>query len=648
MLIWRLRERRKFGVGLVEKLVLNRNIVIKIRLMNVTEIIRQDEPEFTGVCVIEGYTPLSEIRRLGISLAWTFNLQRVKNYKKVLIAGKGDYKGQYFTAEIEKVVSVAEVYAEGKWEEAIDLNEEIFGTWISERVSGVVKDDTLNERLAIIFKNPSEIKQFHTQNFRFNRNSFAYIHPENNIPTIQTDGEYIEIANIGKIKEAKIKLNGLTVISGVNDTGKSTVGKLLFSIVKAISRFEEDLNEGKEKKILNNLESLYYRLRRTSGSNIYGLIREEFEPRKFFSQLKNYIEESQISLFNFDYTLHIDNERVSELINFKQNLLEEFNLPNRTFVEIKKYLNEIKYLLLNDEDKEDQIRRAFSRALFSEFHAEISPKNFKGESTIKYHAGQNNILNINISENKVIGLEIKDDLVFKDVTYIETPLILQLFSLIQSSETLFEDDINSANTAFIRHRPKTSLHTKDLVSKIESAKYFTNNLFEDDFESIDIVKKISKIINGGFIFDEDSRDFVFSKVEKNKKNSRIKPLNTASGIKSFGIIQLLLQANILNDKSLLILDEPENHLHPQWQIEYAKMIIELVKNNISVIIASHSPYMIQALKHFSAESNIEQQTNFYYANPDKNGQSIFEDVTDNLNIVFQKLAEPLRDLVWQQ
>ena len=52
-----------------------------------------------------------------------------------------------------------------------------------------------------------------------------------------------KINQIGAIEKAEVLLDGLTVIGGENDTGKSTVGKLLFAIVKGISRYEQDLNE---------------------------------------------------------------------------------------------------------------------------------------------------------------------------------------------------------------------------------------------------------------------------------------------------------------------------------------------------------------------------------------------------------------------
>lgn len=35
----------------------------------------------------------------------------------------------------------------------------------------------------------------------------------------------LSLKNIGKVESAKVELNGITVIAGENDTGKSTIGK---------------------------------------------------------------------------------------------------------------------------------------------------------------------------------------------------------------------------------------------------------------------------------------------------------------------------------------------------------------------------------------------------------------------------------------
>src|SRR6187455_2087302 len=42
-------------------------------------------------------------------------------------------------------------------------------------------------------------------------------------------------SNLGIVKEANISLNGITVITGLNDTGKSFISKGIYSIIKAIN-----------------------------------------------------------------------------------------------------------------------------------------------------------------------------------------------------------------------------------------------------------------------------------------------------------------------------------------------------------------------------------------------------------------------------
>ena len=45
----------------------------------------------------------------------------------------------------------------------------------------------------------------------------------------------LKLKNVGMIEKAEIKLDGLTVIAGENCTGKSTVGKVLFSILNTLN-----------------------------------------------------------------------------------------------------------------------------------------------------------------------------------------------------------------------------------------------------------------------------------------------------------------------------------------------------------------------------------------------------------------------------
>lgn len=457
-------------------------------------------------------------------------------------------------------------------------------------------------------------------------------------------GEYIEIKNVGKINSASIKINGLTVIAGVNDTGKSTAGKILFSIIKATSRYKQDLKEDKFGISLSKIEKLYNLLRRIESPSLeFETLRKEFYPRNFLNQVKNIT--NRTDLYNLGSVENVDFTDVEAFFDFKKKLLTDLFSEN----EIKKLidlLDDIKRVLLSEENKQEQITRALGRALYSEFLSDITPKGAYKKSEIKYFAGSTNLLSVELKDNKIQKLNFTDDLSFKDVVFIETPLLIQMYDLIKNSNTIFDDD-DSNNIGF-RSRSKVSLHIKDLIDKIENAKYYSNLFSENDSESIQILENISNIINGEYVFDNENKELVFSSKKSKGKNHQVKAVNTASGIKSFGIIQLLIQASILNYRSLLIIDEPENHLHPEWQVKYAEMIIEMVKNDIPVIITSHSPYMIQALKFYSEKNNLNEKSNYYYAEIKENEtQANLVDVTTNLNIIFAKLAEPLRDLVWK-
>ena len=170
----------------------------------------------------------------------------------------------------------------------------------------------------------------------------------------------------------------------------------------------------------------------------------------------------------------------------------------------------------------------------------------------------------------------------------------------------------------------------DLVLRISQPKILTrhNNKFQ----------MIKKLINGEVYYDSLG-DNIFYKKEGVK--NKLDMYQTANGIKMFGFLQILILNGAIKKGSFLIFDEPEIHLHPKWQLEYAKIIVYLVKEGIKVLVNSHSPYMMEALELYSKNDNIN--TNFYLANK-VDEYSIIENVTNNLELIYQKLAEPINSL----
>jgi len=205
------------------------------------------------------------------------------------------------------------------------------------------------------------------------------------------------------------------------------------------------------------------------------------------------------------------------------------------------------------------------------------------------------------------------------VVFIETPIVTNLFSFFSKLDTMQIDiDYKISNYPYLfRHL------YKQLRLELKEDNKLHNN----------ILNKLENIINGTLEIN-DMGELIFNKEDKIYNVNSI-----ATGIKNFGILQLLIKNNYLTKNSILIVDEPEVHLHPKWQLKYAQFIIELIKNGVKVLITSHSPYMIEALKRYSEVEEIENKINFYLAE-DGYIQQIDNSNSQTLVAIYEKLSEP--------
>ena len=115
-------------------------------------------------------------------------------------------------------------------------------------------------------------------------------------------------------------------------------------------------------------------------------------------------------------------------------------------------------------------------------------------------------------------------------------------------------------------------------------------------------------------------------------------------MKTFVILKTLLEKGILEENGIIILDEPEIHLHPAWQVIFAELIVLIQKEfNMHILLNTHSPYFLNAIEIYSKKHNIEKKCSFYSAY--LSGQfSEFKDVTNNIEEIYSKLARPFQDL----
>ena len=59
---------------------------------------------------------------------------------------------------------------------------------------------------------------------------------------------HLKISNVGKIESATIEINGMTVIAGENNAGKSTIGKTLFSVFNSMNNMDEKITQERKNR----------------------------------------------------------------------------------------------------------------------------------------------------------------------------------------------------------------------------------------------------------------------------------------------------------------------------------------------------------------------------------------------------------------
>lgn len=423
------------------------------------------------------------------------------------------------------------------------------------------------------------------------------------------------LENIGLLKKAEINLNHLTVIAGENDNGKSTVGKVIFCVIKAMSRYKEDLQESKEYKITEKLNELFFLFRRIlsndASSNI-DLIRQ-------FQLLLN----SNKSLFFL--------QSFEDLV--KQLKSQTHGFEPEEIIKFEKLSQEIKLIIDTPENKIQSIESALNKAFSAEFDQSILQNN-KKTGLIQIYENELMLFELEVhGNNKIKLIKEPEPIEINDVTFIESPLVLSFHDLLIRSQSGFDMNKRGTNRLGI---PYTTLHTKDLFDKLKER----NILDINDFGVDQFVKKI---IEGDINYHNDRRDFIF---KRNQEEISIK--NTASGIKSFGLLQLLAKNGFIHKNAMLVFDEPENHLHPKWQLKFAELLVRLAGKGIFILVSSHSPYMIEALKRYSELSELEIEPRFYLAKDkvieNKNRLAeIFDALSEPFEVFRRMDAEALKD-----
>jgi len=155
-----------------------------------------------------------------------------------------------------------------------------------------------------------------------------------------------------------------------------------------------------------------------------------------------------------------------------------------------------------------------------------------------------------------------------------------------------------------------------------------------------VLKSIASIVPGEFSMTE----FGGLGFQEQGLAYPLEMVNVSAGMKTFLIIKRLLEKGTIKELDVLILDEPEIHLHPEWQVKFAEILVLLQKAfDLTILLTTHSPFFLRAIEVFSAKHDVEARCNYYYLINDE-GCCHVENVTENTDGIYQVLAQSFQIL----
>lgn len=445
----------------------------------------------------------------------------------------------------------------------------------------------------------------------------------------------ILVKDFRAVKKAEITIDGITLVAGVNGCGKSTISKLLYYAVNTITNFDYLVRFNLNEELYEISFFLRLILREALPKN-----EETLVTREYLKQLSDLRED----ILSMEHSLE---DCLSSLVSVVNEVGKIFDKQNLFYDPLQPSLDiddkNSNFQLINSSSRNKRIKRIFSDFIQIDINGPVEDNPF--DEVVKLVNTKFEIAKDKI-ENRPTSL-ILDELkkVFEDGV---------LPSKLELKE--FDDVILSVDSSFIKLLFSTQkaiyVDTPMMFAVRDSKnpywedlqKLLLNNSKSKSNKVADIIS--NQIIGGDVECSSETfmtDDFKFKRID----NAIFNLLDMATGIKSFSIIQILLKNGHLDDKTLLIIDEPESNLHPQWIVEYARVIVLLHKElKAKFFLASHNPDMVNAIRYIAEKEGVIDSTNFYLAKKEEKGfEYSYENLHHDIEPIFESFNVALDKII---
>lgn len=405
------------------------------------------------------------------------------------------------------------------------------------------------------------------------------------------------------IKDAKIRIDGITVLAGINGCGKSTLSRWLYYLVNATREFERFQRRYFVDALFREVEKVSRFFRPTPKYSNYTSVKR---------QLRLFLKEDELDLGGLKSVYYAFVEKA-------EKDLREYASENPFSARLGSYLLERE---VQEELTSEELINTYIQGCCKTFEKGIGTYIQKVESyprkdlvnviMSEYSDGEQMPANISLTEGETSLLEeetFTPPLLMNRAIYVDTPMAVtrQGFS--------YSNDIwNDFVSYLYKENPqKNSVPTDFLDIQIQSVIGGKIQLVED---------------NMGF---EPELHFV-----SNEQGIDIDVKDAATGVKTFAYMSQLLRNGWLDKETLLMIDEPEAHLHPQWIVEFARLLVKIHKElGVKVLVASHNPDMVAAIQSIAQKEEVIDKTVFYLAQRGKDeSRYVFSDKGTDISDIF--------------
>lgn len=441
----------------------------------------------------------------------------------------------------------------------------------------------------------------------------------------------LKLSNIGIVKQAEIELQTVTVLTGVNNSGKSTVGKVLYSIATVQNMISDDsILLNKYKSILNELSGISRWIRSVDYEKLFD------ETSYIFSSI---IRERPIRWVHKEEYSYLE----------ELSIIEKYDLLDKKIEEMNRYVEDFENNIKDNENLKISINNLKDRVSKSQDDKATKILTLDDMLSNEF-SGRYTSANDNNSNSSIELIENNGDEVFLYIQNKSIDFEKSKFDVSRNySEIVYLDDPFLLDDPFARymtpHRQESGYlggykHRRNTLTQINKASR-QRNFFDESIQDENIRQIFSKVlggkinrVNGGYVY------------ENPEFSSEISFDSLSAGMKSFSTIQMLMEYGLLNNAEYLILDEPETHLHPEWQVKFAELVVWIsVHFPIRILVTSHSPYFVEAIDIFYKKYKKDKNIKFYSSTSETNlGASNIMDVTDNLETIFKDMYRPLSNL----